>query len=110
MANDNLFGDAFDPDEELEGEDLEDPGPVMLVDEDGEEHPFQLLTLVPYEGEDYAVLVSLEEGADEDEVIILRTRDEGDDVVFEGDVDEDVLERVFEIFQSMQEDEDDSEA
>ena len=45
---------------------------LILVDEEDQEHPFQMIDMVEVDGSQYAVLVPLEEGSDEDEAIILK--------------------------------------
>ena len=45
---------------------------LILIDEDEQEHPFQMIDMVEVDGSQYAVLVPLEEGSDEEEAIILK--------------------------------------
>lgn len=82
---------------------------VTLVDEEGKEISFEMLDRVNYEGNDYIVLLPIEEMENEDEeaeVIILRIEDRDGEEVYVGVEDEEELENVFEIFQSRFEDED----
>ncbi|ACM60251.1 uncharacterized protein DUF1292 [Caldicellulosiruptor bescii] len=82
---------------------------VTLVDEEGREISFEMLDRVNYNGNDYIVLLPLEEMEKEDEeaeVVILRIEDRDGEEVYVGVEDEEELENVFEIFQSRFDDED----
>ncbi|ADQ04529.1 MULTISPECIES: DUF1292 domain-containing protein [Caldicellulosiruptoraceae] len=82
---------------------------VTLVDEEGREISFEMLDKVNYNGNDYIVLLPLEEMEKEDEeaeVVILRIEDRDGEEVYVGVEDEEELENVFEIFQSRFDDED----
>ncbi|WAM33092.1 DUF1292 domain-containing protein [Caldicellulosiruptor morganii] len=82
---------------------------VTLVDEEGREISFEMLDKVNYNGNDYIVLLPLEEIEKEDEeaeVVILRIEDRDGEEVYVGVEDEEELENVFEIFQSRFDDED----
>lgn len=76
---------------------------VTLVDEDGKEVNFEMLDRVNYEGNDYIVLLPIEEmekGEDEEaEVVILRIEDRDGEEVYVGIEDDEELENVFELFQ-----------
>ena len=88
-------------DEGYEGEDLYNI--VILNDEDGNEVKFEFLDLVELDDEEYVVLLPVvDEGVEEEgEVVILKVEDTDDDTEEESYVsveDEDVLNKVFEIF------------
>ena len=89
-------------DEGYEGEDLDNI--VILNDEDGNEVKFEFLDLVELDDEEYVVLLPVaEEGEEEDgEVVILKLEDNDDEDSEEESYvsveDEDVLNKVFEIF------------
>ena len=91
-------------DEEFEEEDLDNI--VVLNDENGEEVKFEFLDLVELNDDEYVILLPVtEEGEEEEgEVVILKVEDtdtEGDESDEESYVsveDEDVLNKVFEIF------------
>ncbi len=76
---------------------------IVLNDENGEEVSFEYLDLIEYEGEEYVVLLPVEE-EDEDEageVVILKIEDKEGDTDEESYVsvdDEEVLQKVFDIF------------
>lgn len=63
---------------------------LILVDDENQEHPFQMIDMVEVDDNQYAVLIPLEEGADEEEAIILKImQDEnGDDVLYDIEDDE----------------------
>ena len=76
---------------------------VYLTDEQGNEYPFDLLDVIPYTGEDYAVFFPADESEEDDsedtEVVILKMIQHDDDSAeFEGTDDEEVLDAVFNIF------------
>jgi len=81
---------------------------IVLNDENGEEVPFEFLDVVDYEGEEYVVLLPVEEDEeDADEVVILKIEDtesEEEESYVSVD-DEEVLSRVFEIFKEKFKDE-----
>ena len=76
--------------------------PIKGVDEDGNEVEFEFLDLINYDDEQYVVLLPTEEESDEPgEVVILRVEDTDQDSDEESYVsveDEEVLNKVFEIF------------
>ena len=81
-----------------EGEELDNI--IILNDEDGNEVEFEFLDLIEYEGEEYVVLLPVEEEETEEpgEVVILKLEDTESE-------DEEVLNKVFEKFKEKFEDE-----
>ena len=88
--------------ETYEGEELDNI--VVLNDENGNEVKFEFLDLVELEDEEYVVLLPItEEGEEEEgEVVILKVEDNDDENSDEESYvsieDEEVLNKVFEIF------------
>ena len=86
----------------LDGEELDNI--IVLNDEDGNEVKFEFLDLVELDDEEYVVLLPVaEEGEEEDgEVVILKLEDNDDEDSEEDSYvsveDEDVLNKVFDIF------------
>ena len=84
-------------------EDAEDLGPITLVDENNEEHQFELIDTVKYEEDTYAVMAPYgdidDESADEINLVILRMVEEGDEISLETVADEDLLDAVYAAFQ-----------
>ena len=86
----------------LDGEELDNI--IVLNDEDGNEVKIEFLDLVELDDEEYVVLLPVaEEGEEEDgEVVILKLEDNDDEDSEEESYvsveDEDVLNKVFEIF------------
>ena len=80
---------------------------VILNDEEGNEIEFEFLDLIEFEGEEYVVLLPMEDADDADEVVILKVEDtESDDEESYVSVDdENVLNKVFEIFKDKFKDE-----
>lgn len=73
---------------------------IVLNDEEGNEVEFEFLDLIEYEGEEYVVLLPSEETEDAGEVVILKLEDtesEEEESYVSVD-DEEILNKVFEIF------------
>ncbi len=81
---------------------------VVLLGEDGEEVEFEHLDTIEMEGNEYVILLPLEEQENEevDEVVILKIEhnEDGEDSFITVD-DEEELNRVFEEFKKRMEDE-----
>ena len=74
---------------------------IILNDEEGNEVQFEFLDLVEYDDEEYVVLLPIDEGEDEaGEVVILKVEDteSEDEESYVSVDDEEVLNKVFEIF------------
>ena len=73
---------------------------IVLNDEEGNETEFEFLDLIEYEGEEYVVLLPVEEADDAGEVVILKLEDteSEDEESYVSVEDEDILNKVFEIF------------
>lgn len=88
--------------ENFEGEELDNI--VILNDEEGNEVKFEFLDLVELDNEEYVVLLPVTEEGEEDEgeVVILKVEDTDDEDSEEESYvsveDEEILNRVFEIF------------
>ena len=86
----------------LDGEELDNI--IVLNDEDGNEVKFEFLDLIELDDEEYVVLLPVTEEGEEDEgeVVILKLEDNDDEDSEEESYvsveDEDVLNKVFEIF------------
>ena len=94
------------PENMQEGEELDNI--VVLNDEDGNEVEFEFLDLIEYEGEEYVVLLPNDEEEDDaGEVLILKLEDteSEDEESYVSVEDEEVLNKVFEIFKDKFKDE-----
>ncbi len=95
------------PEENLnEGEELDNI--LVLNDEEGNEVEFEFLDLIEYEGEEYVVLLPVEEESEEPgEVVILKLEDteSEDEESYVSVDDEATLNKIFEIFKEKFEDE-----
>ena len=83
---------------------------IVLNDEEGNEVNFEFLDLVELDGEEYVVLLPMSDEGEEDEgeVVILKVEDTDTDSEEESYVsveDEDILNKVFEIFKDKFKDE-----
>ena len=92
----------------MENEELDNI--VTLNDEDGNEVKFEFLDLVELDEEEYVVLLPVsEEGEEEEgEVVILKVEDsdgDSDEESYVGITDEEILNKVFEIFKEKYKDE-----
>ena len=86
--------------ENYEGEELDNI--VILNDEDGNEVKFEFLDLVELDDEEYVVLLPVTVEGEEEEGEILKVEDNNDEDSDEGSYvsieDEEILNKVFEIF------------
>lgn len=81
---------------------------IILNDENGEEVPFEFLDVVEFEGEEYVVLLPVEEDEeDSGEVVILKIEDteSEDEESYVSVDDEHTLNQVFELFKEKFKDE-----
>ena len=80
---------------------------IVLNDEEGNEAEFEFLDLIEYEGEEYVVLLPVEESEDAGEVVILKLEDteSEDEESYVSVDDEETLNKVFEIFKEKFKDE-----
>ena len=88
----------------MENEELDNI--VVLNDEEGNEVDFEFLDLVEYEGEEYVILLPVDD-VDEGEVVILKVEDteSEDEESYVSVDDEETLQKVFEIFKEKFKDE-----
>lgn len=92
----------------MEGLDEELDNIIILNDEDGNEVQFEFLDLIELDGEEYVVLLPTEGEEDEDgEVVILKVEDTDseDEESYVSVDDQEVLNKVFEIFKEKFKDE-----
>jgi len=82
---------------------------IVLTDEDGKEIQFEFLDLIELDDEEYVVLLPVEEEDEEEpgEVVILKVEDTNseDEESYVSVDDEEVLNKVFEIFKEKFKDE-----
>ena len=81
---------------------------IVLNDEEGKEVQFEFLDLIEYEGEEYVILLPIEENEEESgEVVILKLEDTDseDEESYVSVDDQDILNKVFEIFKEKFKDE-----
>ena len=80
---------------------------IILNDEDGNEVKFEFLDLIEYSGEEYVILLPVEEDEDADEVVILKGEDTDseEEESYVGVDDQEVLNAVFAIFKDKFKDE-----
>mgnify|MGYP000099534878 CR=1 FL=1 len=81
---------------------------ILLNDEDGNEVQFEFLDLIELDGEEYVVLLPVEDDEEEDgEVVILKVEDTDseDEESYVSVDDQEILNKVFEIFKEKFKDE-----
>lgn len=80
---------------------------IETVDENGNNIKFQLFDIIEFEDKEYALLISADANEeDEEEIIIMRLLQEGDEYTFETIEDDEEFERVSEYLENIDEDED----
>lgn len=70
---------------------------VVLTDQEGVDTEFEFLDVVEVDGNEYVILLPVE-NADDGEVVIFRIEGEGDDETYVGVETEEEAAKVFEIF------------
>lgn len=97
MDDENTMNQGFDEDSNI----------IYLNDENGNDVKFEFLDLIEYEGEEYVVLLPVEESEEADEVVILKLEDTDseDEESYVSVDDEETLNKVFEIFKDKFKDE-----
>ena len=81
---------------------LDDGRIILLTDEEGDDLPFQLLDAIELGGVTYAVTAPLDD--EDDEILIFRIVETDEGETYEMEEDDDVLQRVFDVFRSSDED------
>ena len=77
-----------------------EPEIITLEDDLGEEKDFEFLDVVEYEGEEYIILLPVED-EEQNEVLILRIESVDDETEnYIGIDDKDTLQKVFDIFKA----------
>ncbi len=110
MDNENLNNQNVNNNEENQEENNEElDNIVTLKDDDGKDVNFEFLDLIEYEGGNYVILLPQEEAEDEegDEIVILKeegTTEDGEESYVSVE-DENILNKVFEIFKEKFKDE-----
>ena len=100
-----MNGDVNNIPNEQEGEELDNI--IVLNDENGEQIEFEFLDLIEYEGEEYVVLLPNDEDEEPGEVVILKLEDTDseDEESYVSVDDEEILNKVFEMFKEKFKDE-----
>ncbi len=97
----------MDFENDFEGLDEELDNIIVLNDEDGNEVKFEFLDLIELDGEEYIVLLPTEDDDEDGEVVILKVEDTDseDEESYVSVDDQEVLNKVFEIFKEKFKDE-----
>ena len=92
--------------DEIKNEEALEESVVLLVDEEGKEHEFQLVDMLEVEGTQYAVLSPIEDGEESEEAIILKVGldSNGEEMLY--DIEDDAeWEKVVEVWNNSLEEE-----
>lgn len=84
---------------------------IETVDEDGNIITFELYDIVEVDEQEYALLLptEVEEGEDEDEVVLMRLTKNGEDYLFETIEDDEEFKKVAEYVESLEDEEETEE-
>ena len=80
-------------------------GEQILIDEDENEIEFDIMDIIEHNGENYYVLLPVDDDSDELEYVILRETGEGEEKTLVGIDDEKTLDDVFKKYQKHSTDE-----
>ena len=78
---------------------------IILIDEDENEIEFDIMDIIEHNGENYYVLLPVDDDSDELEYVILRETGEGEEKTLVGIDDEKTLDEVFKKYQKRSTDE-----
>ncbi len=85
---------------------MEEKQLIETTDENGNVINFELYDIVEVEGQEYALLIPADsETKEEEEVVLMRLSQEGDDYIFESIDDDAEFDKVAEYIESMDEEE-----
>ena len=76
---------------------MDDNNVVLFTDDHGNEIEFEFLDLIDYDGDQYAILLPTDEGADEALVMRLVPDEDGQEIYVNVE-DDDVMNAVYDIF------------
>lgn len=83
-------------------EEREDTNILVLTDDEGEEHEFELVDVFEVDDKEYAVLIPIEEGEESDEAVIMRVDvDENGDQVLVPIEDDDEFEQAVQAYEAL---------
>ena len=76
---------------------------ILLTDDTGEDIPFEIIDTLELDGSTYALLAPLDED-DDDGVLVFQIIENDEGVQYEPVDDENLMQRVFDVFRSSDED------
>ena len=74
---------------------------ITLTDADGSDVDFEVLDMVPYEGSEYAVLLPVDDDSEAVEAVILEllaAEEDGEEDMLQGVEDEEMIQKIFDLF------------
>ena len=78
---------------------------IETVDEKGNLIKFELYDIVEVDGQEYALLIPVEQEDDDDELVLMRLTKDGDDYIFESIDDDAEFDKVAAYVESMDDEE-----
>ncbi len=76
---------------------------ILLTDDTGEDIPFEIIDTLELDGSTYALLAPLDED-DDDGVLVFQIIENDEGIQYESVDDEHLMQRVFDVFRSSDED------
>ena len=76
---------------------------ILLTDDTGEDIPFEIIDTLDLDGSTYALLAPLDED-DDDGVLVFQIIEKDEGIQYESVDDEHLMQRVFDVFRSSDED------
>ncbi|MBP3637186.1 MAG: DUF1292 domain-containing protein [Clostridia bacterium] len=76
---------------------------ILLTDDTGEDIPFEIIDTLELDGSTYALLAPLDED-DDDGVLVFQIIEKDEGIQYESVDDEHLMQRVFDVFRSSDED------
>lgn len=80
---------------------MQDDDVILLTDEGGQDIPYHLLDKIDLDGSRYAILAALDDESDEEGILIFRITEEDQ---YDPVEDEELQQKVFDVFVSSDED------
>lgn len=79
----------------------EDKSIIETVDDNGEVVKFELIDILELDEKEYGLLLPVDSDDDDDEVLVMRLTQDGDDYIFEYIEDDDEFQRVADAIEKM---------
>ncbi|HNW25964.1 MAG TPA: DUF1292 domain-containing protein [Candidatus Gastranaerophilaceae bacterium] len=74
---------------------------IETIDEEGKIIKFELFDIVEFEDKEYALLLPAQNPKDDDEVVLMRLKQDGEDYLFEAIESDEEFDKVAEFIESL---------